>query len=550
MAHQAQASTAIEYPDNGVAQFSRGGAWLATASDPIAGYFNPAALATQSDSFAIGANFVTQKICFSRAGVVDPDGTVQPSGPDPGQPELEYPKVCNINSKFPRFIPNLGGVWRIHDRVGLGITVNPPTSLGKVSWPRTVTVQNSRGFDQQIAAPQRFLSLGVQGTIIYPTFAFGVEIFKGFRLGAGFVAGLVDLQLQTASMGNVSPDDPKDDFRTDTKSDLHVTDFFVPGIVVSAHASPHKNLDVGLWYKWFDSVTAYGPLQVRAPFYGEDPNVGTTERLDCENPEDSELPGATCSGVTLVPEDSARDAEGKNVPRFGLAIPMEIRGGIRFHMPFSDAPTPLERDQWRKDDHPVRDPLRDDKFDIEIDVTWAQNSEADFFTVRFPSAPQVNVVGSPGGQVPANADRPTGFQDTIGVRIGGQWAAMRNKLGVRYGTWIESPAVKKEDLNVTGVPALRGGFGGGFVFRIDQTDVEVGYQHHWNAGLNNGGACRETTDANPIETQTGCGRLTAIAGSGNSSNELSFENRSYAGVNGGKVTQKADIFSIGFVTRW
>lgn len=545
----AQASTAIEYPDNGVAQFSRGGAWLATATDPIAGYFNPAALATQSNGFAVGANFVRQEICFTRLGPDnDGDGAGDPIGPEAARPDLVYPKVCNINSKFPRFIPNLGGVWRVHERVGIGITVTPPTSFGKVSWPDTVTATNSAGFEQQIASPQRYLSLGLQGTILYPTLGVGVEVFKGFRVGAGFVSGIVDLELQTVSMGAVSPADPTDDFRTDTKSDLHVTDFFVPGFVVSAHASPHRNFDFAVWYKWFDKVNAFGPLQVRAPFYGENA-TGTTPRSDCESPEDIDR-GESCAAVTLIPESATRDSEGRNVPRFGLSIPMEIRGGVRFHIPFSSAGTALEQEKFRKDDFATRDPLRDDVFDIEVNVTWAQNSESDFFTVRFPSNPRVNVEGSPGGQVPSNADRPTGFQDSIGVRLGGQWSAMRNKLGVRYGTWIESPAVKDEDLTVTGVPALRGGFGGGVVFRIDKTDVEVGYQRHWNAGLNNGGACRETTDTDPIETQTGCGRLTAIAGSGNDSADLTFANRSFVGVNGGKVSQNADVFSIGFVSRW
>src|SRR5215510_12330881 len=65
---QAAASSALEYPDNGVAQFSRGGAWLATATDPIAGYYNPAALAWMPTSLGIGMNLAFQTICYERKG--------------------------------------------------------------------------------------------------------------------------------------------------------------------------------------------------------------------------------------------------------------------------------------------------------------------------------------------------------------------------------------------------------------------------------------------------------------------------------------------------
>jgi hypothetical protein len=105
---------------------------------------------------------------------------------------------------------------------------------------------------------------------------------------------------------------------------------------------------------------------------------------------------------------------------------------------------------------------------------------------------------------------------------------IRNVLGLRAGTWIETPAVDDEYLSVTGVPALRGGFGGGAVVRVQAVDLEFGYQHVWNAGLDNGGD----------------GKLQAIAGSG------SADFRSNHAVNGGSVTQHANVFSAGAVARF
>src|SRR5215212_3785572 len=62
----AAASGPLEYPDNGGAAFSRGGAWLATATDPLAAHYNPAAMATQQSGFELGLLFAYQSVCYQR----------------------------------------------------------------------------------------------------------------------------------------------------------------------------------------------------------------------------------------------------------------------------------------------------------------------------------------------------------------------------------------------------------------------------------------------------------------------------------------------------
>src|SRR5512132_4472257 len=66
MASRAAASTPLEYPDNGASAFSRGGAWLATASDPLAAHYNPAAMATQRSGFELDLLLAYNSVCFSR----------------------------------------------------------------------------------------------------------------------------------------------------------------------------------------------------------------------------------------------------------------------------------------------------------------------------------------------------------------------------------------------------------------------------------------------------------------------------------------------------
>lgn len=508
----AHASNALEFPDNGVAQFSRGGAWLATATDPIAAHYNPAALATMPTSFGLGMNLVFQTMCFERLGE---DG--QPMSYDGTQPTAPtYPRTCNLNSDKPRFVPNLAFAYRLSERLGVGLAVVPPASNGATDWPDvvpvTVTLPNGSRTELRKAAPQRYLGLKSEGTILFPTLAVGYAVTDDLRLGAGFISGITILELRSASIATQQSSSNFDVASNDSRSKINVMDLFIPGVVVGGHWSATERLDLGVWYRWIDRISAEGDLEVRAPYY----EVSGTRRPAC----------ADVGGTQGCAEDTRSTDYGEDRALVEITLPMEARVGARFHVPFP-APSRLQAESFRQDDYPDRDPLRDDVFDLELDLTWANNSAADEVKVRFP-ANTIIVRGIEAGTVPGNADRPTGYRDSFGARLGGQWTAMRNKLGLRYGSWIESAAVEAEYLTVTGVPALRGGFGGGVVLRVGRVDVEVGYQHHWNAGLDNGGQ----------------GKLRAILGTGRA------DNRSYHTVNGGSIEQHANVFSLGVVARF
>src|SRR3954464_1219571 len=70
-AFDAAASSGIDSPESGVAQVGRGSAWLARADDPLAVYFNPAALAFQSSGVHVGAQLMFMNRCFTRRGPGD-----------------------------------------------------------------------------------------------------------------------------------------------------------------------------------------------------------------------------------------------------------------------------------------------------------------------------------------------------------------------------------------------------------------------------------------------------------------------------------------------
>src|SRR5215470_11830460 len=120
----AYASNPLEYPDNGSAAFSRGGAWLAVANEPIATHYNPAGLAIQGSGFSIEQQLNFQHVCYDRHG---PDGTPEaPRTPGP----LQYKPACDSRGGFPTTIPSISLAWRVSKKLGIGIAVVPPAAYG------------------------------------------------------------------------------------------------------------------------------------------------------------------------------------------------------------------------------------------------------------------------------------------------------------------------------------------------------------------------------------------------------------------------------------
>ena len=426
---------------------------------------------------------------------------------------ITYEEVCNSNSGRANAIPNLAGVWRPDSRFALGLTITPPASYGTTKWPDRAS---SSGRGEPIPAAQRYLSLKVQGTVLYPTLAAAYSVTDRLHVGVGFVAGLAFLELESMSISNVDETNAVDNHVQDTRSKVTVKDIFVPGAVASVLFEANENFDFAVWGRVSDSIRAKGDLEVIAPYF----TATGVPRTQCDYPGQTlDEPGAQCADTT-----KSKWQAGEDKVKVNVAVPMELRIGARFHVP-RPAATGIALEKQRKDAFRTRDPLRDDLFDVELDLTYAHNSQADVIEVRFPSG--INVLGLP-GTVPENADRPTGYKDSFGARLGGQYNLLRSRMGIRAGAWVETSAVDDEYLTVTGVPALRGGLATGLVFRAHRVDLEFGYMHAFNAGLDNGGD----------------GKLRAIAGSG------STDNRSYHAVNGGSITQNADVFSIGAVTRF
>ena len=185
----ASASNVAEFPDNGSEQFSRGGAWVARASDPLATFFNPAGLAGQETKLTLQSNIIFHHTCFTRVRS-QLDTTQEPLAPNPGD---AFPRACNDIQ--PNVNPQLAFAYKITDRIGAGLAILGPSAAGLSNWPEFV----ADGTGALQPAPGRYLLLKSDGLVLNPSIGIGAEIVDNLRVGASFQWGMASFILKNAS---------------------------------------------------------------------------------------------------------------------------------------------------------------------------------------------------------------------------------------------------------------------------------------------------------------------------------------------------------------
>lgn len=437
----ALATNVTETPDNGSEQMGRGGAWVARASDPLATTFNPAGLAGQPSRVTIQNNFIIHRTCFTRLRAAN-DTTIDPLVDATGH----YPRVCNDIA--PAFNPQIGGTVRVTDRLGIGVLVIGPSSAGEKTWPEFV----EDGTGQKRAAPQRYLLTRQSGIILFPTVGVGYEVVEDLRFGVSFGWGLAKLKNAAATVA-LNNDGLTSD--NDVHANLQVSDWFIPRVVAGGLWSVSPSIDIAGWYQWTDAIRARGDVGTATSYYtaanarGDDSNVGYADTIfsDCG---------------TGRPQDEGKCGSGGNA-RVKLALPMEAKIGLRYHKPRALAADAAAGKTFR------RDPLANDVFDAEIDLTWANNSAIDSLEVRFPSDPsgagRLPVSGI-NAEIPPNADQPREYKDVFGVRVGGDYNVLPDRLALRAGAYFETSAAREQFQHLDFAPSQRIGFALGATYRI------------------------------------------------------------------------------------
>jgi long-chain fatty acid transport protein len=449
-AGRAGATTALELGENGSEQMARGGAWMARASDPLATFYNPAGLAGQETRFLLQGNINIQSQCFTRLKALN-DATQGDGNPNSAasatiQPGQSFPQVCNNayspgnSAAGPNYlVPQLGFTYRVNPRLGIGfVFVTPSAAPASQTWPDTLNGGPS---------PQRYLLLNGAAVLVTPTIGIGWEPVDNLRLGASFIWGIANLDFQNSSWGNNSgvvgqPGNPSAT-QNDVHGEVNVSQGFIPGFTLGAIYSPMENLDIAAWYKFMSSIDAKG--YARTTVAGG--QVTDTTMRNCG------LPGGP-------PNCAANDAEVK------VPVPMEAKLGVRYHKPRAGV------DQAHK-----RDPMSTDSYDVEVNLTWANDSAFSAVNIYFPAAPNaIPVNGTPGVTLPGDASVPHNFQDVFGFHLGGDVNIIPDMMAIRAGGYYQTPgksSTQYQNIDFTG--EWEAGLALGVTSRIHLHDIISGF---------------------------------------------------------------------------
>ena len=317
--------------------------------------------------------------------------------------------------------------------------------------------------------PGRYLLTGQTIILLTPTIAIGVEVLDRLRVGASFQLGIATFSFTNAAMGANGSADP---LTNDLKANLTGHDYFIPGFTLGTIWSPTDFLDVAGWYKYSAPVDASGDVKVQYDYYASTAsntpsNIQTTDtsQPNCGNPMAMGTPCKTGDNASVH-----------------LNRPMEAKIGLRYHLPRKGIPY---------DEH-VRDPMAQDVFDLEADLTWANDSSMDTLQIRFPGMGGqgvgngiIPINGTP-GQIPPNADIPLHYSDVVGIRLGGDVNVLPDQLALRGGGFYQTASQTGANEQYQGLAFATGSMAGlaiGGTYRIhfgpgaNALELSAGYEH-------------------------------------------------------------------------
>ena len=486
--------------DTGVVQQGKGGAWVATADDPLATFMNPAGLAGQASGVHLGSHFMYMRRCFRR--VAAEGGAVSP-GPDlpaPGEDGAPPRESCLDPQLQPN--PQLAGVVQLSPRLGIGLAAIGPHGVGMVKWP-----DSDDGSDGPQPTAGRFMLDEVNSVLSYLTLAAGYKLNDRLKVGAGFVWGIFyekgSLFAETTSPSPPGGQPASDDLTREGLATIEVHDWFIPGFVAGVLWSPVDGLDLGGSLHYQDALRFRGDLTLESRYWNAD---GTRNTSPCGPGE------ADDCNITDPPGD---DLEGK------FPVPMELRFGARYRHPRDGA----ERGG---------DPVDADAWNVEMDGTYSHGDSVDTIDMslrgsdELPGDPIVMQGAEPGATVPTEVHLEKYWRDVYGARLGGEIVAVPHVLVLRAGGFYETKGGQDRYLNLHFFTAERFAASLGATARFGRYDVSFAYQHTWFGSIDNGSA----------------GGVHALSG------DADTDHSSLQAVNGGRITSKMDEVGLSATARF
>lgn len=472
-------------------------AYYARVNDFMATWQNPANLAiVPGKNLGLELRLPILTACFDRE--VDPNVEYKQPGIYEGFKGTEFfGKVCNQKGAIPA--PNLGWAHSFDNKWGYGVGVFTPSAVGSSRYGEDTIVSVFPSDNEMytptlsgVEWPNRQMGLERSVIAAYVMAGLGAQVIPELRIGLS--AGIGYYSIYNKSVVSVAGGTFRDQ---EVINELDTRDWAVPRLNASVVVSPLKYLDLFALATYQGDIEAKGKATLTANGIKGAPLKSCT----------SEAPGTHCEidGVRLtVPLQT-----------------MEATFGARFALPRRA----LQADE-------LREPMRDELFDVEVDVSWAQTSHVDAFTVDLhdkdftdPDVPRIQFANDPNAAfsyVRKQTEVPKHWKDTWTVRVGGDANVLPERLTVRAGVSYATRAVPVRYMNIDYWPVEKISMHLGTTVAFGRYKLHAAYAHIFYQ---------------PVEVAVGTGGVKDIA---------TLNEDMATGVNEGRFEAAQDIFSLQF----
>ena len=422
---------------------------VARVNDFMATSLNPANLAAvPSNDLGGELRLPWLHACFDR--VRDPGASYRTNDPVLGYAGSEsFAPVCNEGALMPT--GNLGWAQAFESGWGYGVGFFTPAAIANLKYGSDTIVTQAAQADEMlpttangVESPNRFLLLAREQLGGFLQAGVGVTLSPLLRLGASL--GLGFAKIHNKSVASVQGGTFQDQ---EVLNDLHVSDWMIPRATVGLVATPLPALEVAAVLTYQGDVNASGYVDLTAN------GLKNAARTDCRG-LDAAAPGPYCrvDGASLkVP-----------FPRLTATL------GVRYS-------------QLRAGRTRAFDPLKDERWDIELNASWSQTSHVDAYTLtlyRGPPSARVAFSSSPDTMplaVPGKIVIPYHWRDTFSVRAGGDYNLIAERLAVRAGLSYEHSATPTPYMNIDAWAVTRVGLHLGGTYALGKLKLSLAYAH-------------------------------------------------------------------------
>jgi hypothetical protein len=227
---------------------------------------------------------------------------------------------------------------------------------------------------------------------------------------------------------------------------VHAVDLFMPALTFGAYVKPSRKLRFAGTFNWSDGLNGRGDITFTTNYFHQ---------------------GAVGSEPLPLQNDPVK------LRQIRLAQPWTATLAARFVQPLAA-------------DTNGSDPLKDERFDVELDGSFVANRAtggghvevADDFTLEFRRAdgtPQMPLSVKTKDLEEINVERHA--MNLWVVRLGGSLTVIPNKLGVSAGGFFQTRSVEPSYASLDNFGFRRVGLGLGVNVRLGKFDVMAAYSH-------------------------------------------------------------------------